>query len=99
MSSGTPPSKLYSVVKLVRSTPGMCFGMIGGGNSFCFRMDCKVKAHLEHKFAFQASDPEVVVIIQRPAPLTAFREPRVAWEVIPASMWKDWEGKMMNLAE
>ena len=38
-SLGTPPSKMYSVVKLDRSIPGLCFGMIGVGSAFCFKVD------------------------------------------------------------
>ncbi len=98
LSLGTPPSKLFSVVKLDCSTPGLCFGMIGVGSAFCVKVDCKVKSHLEHKIALLAL-ATVVVVIQRPTPFTAFREPILPASRISKSIWKDWEGKSMGLLE
>ncbi|KAI2505421.1 hypothetical protein MHU86_9034 [Fragilaria crotonensis] len=97
-SSGTPPSKMFSVVKLDRSTPGLCFGMIGVGSAFCFKIDCKVKSHMEHKIALTAQESEVVVI-QRPSPFTAFREPIIAAGRLSDGVWRDWEKKTMGLLD
>lgn len=72
--------------------------MIGVGSAFCYRVDCKVKSHMEHKIALVVKEMEVVVI-QRPAPFTAFREPILAWKRIPEKIWSDWEGKTMGLLE
>lgn len=53
---------------------------------------------MEHKIALSAREMEVVVI-QRPSPFTAFREPVLASSRLSEGIWKDWEGKSMGLLE
>ena len=97
--TGTPPSKLYSIVKLDRSTPGMCFGMVRHGHSFCFRVDCKTKSHMEDKVALANVADAEVVVIQRPSPFTAFHDPVLAWSRIPSEVWTEWQTKSMTLLD
>ena len=93
---GTPPLKLFSVVKLDCSDLGMCFGMIKGGGAFCYRVDCKVKFHMERKLASPTGEV-LVVAIQRSTPMTAFSQPILDWGRIPAKIWLDWDGKTASL--
>ena len=73
--------------------------MIGVGSAFCFKLDCKVKAHMEHKIALLAREETEVVVIQKRTPFTAFREPTLAASRLSEGIWKDWEGKSMGLLE
>ena len=97
--TGTPPSKLYSIVKLDRSTPGICFGMVRNGHSFCFRVDCKTKYHMENKVSWPKVDADVMIVIQRPTPFTAFLDPVLAWARIPTAVWVEWQTKSMTLSD
>ena len=40
VSPGTNPSKMFAVANLDRLAPGICFGLIGNGGSFCFKEGC-----------------------------------------------------------
>ena len=52
-SQGTPPTKLFSVVKLDRSAPGMCFGMIGVGSAFVLRLIARFRSIWSIRWLFR----------------------------------------------
>ena len=74
-------SKHYSLVKLDRSDRKICFGMIRTGSAFCFRSNCRVNGHLDHKVEFTKMEGHIVVI-QRTSTMMAFPEPYLDVEKI-----------------
>jgi hypothetical protein len=55
-------SKLFSVVKVTCSNPGLCFGMIGAGSALCLEEECGVKI-LRLRGGFPASSDRMVGLV------------------------------------
>ena len=94
--SGTNP-KVYSVVKLDQRDKSICFGMIGVGSAFCFRVNCKFQRHMDHKIEFDTEEP--IVVIQRSTVMSAYPEPYLKASKIPERVWLDWRDRKLGLAE